>query len=444
MAQRRRKGTGSLYEITDWTGNRKWRAEEGITDAQGKKVRVTGTGQSPEEAWQRLALNKAKRMSGLHTLHIQHEQQKRTYTPKDRKRHETPRKYWHFAEYARHWNLTREITARTRRNDADILEKYILPAIGPTPLEKLTRNKVFESWAKIEEATRDTHANRQRAYSIWRAAMNKAEKQGLIQRNFLTDIDAPRAKAGIPVETMGLMIKKTLALNGYLTRTDKTTGKARKDTMKMYWARLMLAQQGLRPTEALGLTWDKVQLTKGTRNSPPHIVVSQILEYSAETQQWEIRPGTKTRNTRIVALNNDTLEALKAWKKEQDKLRKKNTWKTGQDDGATRSNLVLTHDDGSPISYWTDNDKFKALLREQQENVKDNAKKYVFSIGKLRAVSATIVLDAGASPLLVAKTWGHSLEVQQQYYYSGQLQAQVPELAKAHGQFGIQHVKETE
>ncbi len=156
------------------------------------------------------------------------------------------------------------------------------------------------------------------------------------------------------------------------------------DEMGPLWR--FIATTGCRRGEALGLSWDDVDLEAGT---------------ATITRQRTIAGGTvvegapKTRaGARTVALDGDTIEALRAHRAGQnaERLKLGAGWPT--------HGLVFTHADGTPLWPQTVTARFKALA--------ESLGLPTIGVHGLRHSAATWMISSGVNPRVVQQRLGHS------------------------------------
>lgn len=432
--QRRKKGTGSLFQHVDPTNGRiRWKFEMDMPDGSGK---VTGTGDTAEEAVLRQARNRERRLAAQgQTTPLQRAPKAEPRKPRKRSPRANPKSTWYVSEYLEWWSNSRNVQEYTRRKDYRMLEMYVLDTLGHLTLKELTTGKIRNWWRGVELDNPDKPGLKRNLFKVMNTALNKAVKEEVIKPNPMFVLDKPRiSDVGIEPETMLIMIDKTRALNGWLSRMNPKTDIRYYDEEcgKAYWVRLCLAMHGLRPSEALGLTWDAVHLGEDRKKRPDRIEVKQVL--SRKDGALCIKDSTKTGKNRLVVLRKFLVTLLREWMREQRKMARSEEWKPLEG----LENLVITRPDGRPYNQNEDQQMFQDLLVKQQMRITDESKRLIFPVGKLRHVAATMNLDAGLDPLQVANAWGHSLETQQRYYYSPILKAQVRELTKNDGLFGIE------
>lgn len=182
----------------------------------------------------------------------------------------------------------------------------------------------------------------------------------------------------------------------------------------MYWARIMIALNGLRPGEARGLTWESVKNLNNKRGTPLIIVQSQLGYTNGELK---LIPATKTGIPRTVVLNAAAVEALKAWKKIQTGYKRRTTWKPreGMED------LIFTNDTGKPLRQQDDDAQWNALLEQAQKNYKT---KITWTMLYNRHIAVSLMRDAGIPASLVAAIMGHTIAVEDEHYYQSQISEQ--------------------
>ena len=156
--------------------------------------------------------------------------------------------------------------------------------------------------------------------------------------------------------------------------------------VKYRMALLIGLHTGMRETEIMGLTWDKVNFKEKT------IFVDRKLINRNNEKVFET-PKSKS-SIRTIRLGETLIKALKTEKERQEKLKKEYyEFYNKQDD------FVCCNDLGVPMSQ-------SSLIRQCRELKKRTGIDFNFHL--LRHTHATLLIEAGANPVEVSKRLGHS------------------------------------
>jgi integrase len=201
-------------------------------------------------------------------------------------------------------------------------------------------------------------------HAVLRSALKQAVRWHLILANTADAVDLPRQnrrRVGVlSVEQARTFIK---AITGH-----------------PYEALFALAMTtGMRPSEYLALTWNDVDLSRGT------VSVSHTLEW--QKGGWEFADTKRSRSRRVVKLQGWVIALLR------DRM--------SREGGGCGDDLVFRAKRGGPIrgSHFVRR-YFKPLLKAAQL---PNIRLY-----DLRHTAATISLAAGVSPKIISEQLGHA------------------------------------
>ena len=167
------------------------------------------------------------------------------------------------------------------------IERDLVPALGSTRLSKLTVLNVDRFYDSLTERGLAPATVRQ-AHAILRAALNQAERWGLVGRNVAKLASPPRQPQREQLPPTKDEVKALLAA---ATAEDPTFG---------VYVRLVAAT-GMRRAEACGLKWGDFESQATTIN----IRRSHVAVPGTRADQ-----ATKTRSTRVVRLDPTTVEML--------------------------------------------------------------------------------------------------------------------------------------
>lgn len=239
-------GAGTLIQIQSPYGLR-WRAVSTI-EIGGKSVRVSGEGVTPSQAYQRRAKNIERRHRATDTGGGE--------VVKGRKTPELTARTM-FRKWLEEIDADPDLAPEAKKQYRNNLELHVIPEIGDkaaAALDKVMMRDLFSTTLPTKAynpkapekrlgpgVLRNIHKNTKRALT-W------AVSEGLISTNPMTTVKAPktqRARVSIDADTPRRILT-------YL-----------EDHSVQEELRWLLAFMGLRQSEALGLTWDKVDRFAG-------------------------------------------------------------------------------------------------------------------------------------------------------------------------------------
>ena len=267
------------YTLKDGSKRFQLQAYLGTDPATGKRVRVTRRGFLTEREalleYSRLMLEQEE--SGL---------------AKDK-----PMLYKDLYEF---WLSSYRLTVKesTLKKTMDVFRLHILPAIGHMYVPKIGIKEAQDATVKWSESLKDYRMIKSYASAV----MKEGKRIGIIKDNPFDLVKMPK-KQEDPHEEKPLNFYDKEELLQFL--------EAVKDEGTR-WAMFfhLLAYTGMRKGEALALTWEDVNLSAGT------ITISKTLTLGAENQLIIQIPKTPT-GKRTISIDSATVEALRAWKKEQ-------------------------------------------------------------------------------------------------------------------------------
>lgn len=266
------------------------------------------------------------------------------------------------AEYLPQWlEGSMDANERTREGYRRLVNRYVLTdSIAATPLPRLTTLALETLYKKLSQ--RLSPRSVRMVHGVLRAALKKAERDRLIVRNPTTGVQ------GLPRQTRREMLALDQVQLDRLLATSEATG----NRHHALWC--VLAKGGLRPSEALRLTWADV----GTN--------------------WVVVRGeTKTAGSRrTVTLPASTMTAP-AWHRTQQEAEKIAAGSVYRDQGR-----VFASQTGGPLDLKNVTARhFKPLLNAYYPL--PNIRVY-----DLRHTHASILLAAGAQVHVVSKRLGHA------------------------------------
>lgn len=257
-----------------------------------------------------------------------------------------------------------------------MIQGYIIPLLGDTPLQKLTPQQLQGYYATLMR-DRQLHSNTVRKHhDLLNAAPKTAVRQGVLLRNPAQQVEAPRyQKPDIrfytPEELQALL---------ELCRGDRVEVLVK-----------LAALLGLRREEILGLTWDCVDFDRRL------ITIRQVRTAAGRTVV-DKQPKTPTSQRKLY-IPDDLEEVLRReWDRQQHyrALLGEDYDRTGEE----RGGYVFVHEDGRPVRPNYASDLFTAFIRK-------NGLPYITLHG-LRHSFASIANAKGIPIYDIGKALGHS------------------------------------
>jgi integrase len=260
--------------------------------------------------------------------------------------------------------LTHESYERACRN-------HLIPLLGNVPLQRLTPAQVNTAYATL--LGRLAPGTVRQVHAVLHRALEAAVRWGYVVRNVADAADppTPTRKRELRTWTAEELTRFLVAAEGHRLRP-------------MF---VVLASSGARRGEALGCRWEDLDLDAG---------------------RWQIRrarvPGARTvvesepktaAGRRVVALDPATVRVLQTWRKRQ--LEERMAWGPAWTD----SGYLFTREDGIPLTPRQASDAFSALAKRAEVP-------RIGGIHALRHTWATLALQAGVHPKVVAERLGHS------------------------------------
>lgn len=300
-------------------------------------------------------------------------------------------KSWSDTWLAAHATRVRPSTYTT---DAGAVRKWIVPTIGPKRLDTLTPGDMRAVHVAIRKAGRSSTTARQ-AHWVLIGMLKAALLEGhRVPPNVLL-VHAPTRAASdrdaIPLDDAKRILQEAAKGNG-----------AR-------WVMALL--QGMRQAEVLGLTWDAVDLDKGTVDISWQLQSLPYLDRKAGT--FRVPDGHEARHLthayhltrpktnsgqRIIPLVPWTVAALRAWREDG---WTDNPWGllwTGIDDRWGDARV-------KPLRGTVDRDAWTDL----QERAKvRHASGRLYTLHEARHTTATLLLELGVDPKTIEAIMGHS------------------------------------
>src|SRR5262249_25234400 len=198
--------------------------------------------------------------------------------------------------------VTTEISPKSHERYSEIVENFIVPALGNLPIVKLAPSHIQEAYNRwATSGRRDgkkgglSPLTRRYIHSIVRSALGRAVEQQLLARN-PTDTCRKRLPK---VERRG-MTTLTAEQSACLLEAIKQTS--------AYWPTLIALSTGMRRGEILALRWKNVDLDRGA---------VRVVESLEQTKTGLRFKAPKTEKTRAITLPAFSVEELRRLKRQQ-------------------------------------------------------------------------------------------------------------------------------
>ena len=269
------------------------------------------------------------------------------------------------------------------------IENHIKPELGNTKLKDLNQTNVqlfISSLSRQDPVTGEPKVSAKTVkniHGILKGSLGMAVKHKLIRENPAIDIELPR------IEKKEMIV---LTKEEFLRFREAIKGD---EYEKLF---LLIAYTGMRHGEALGLTWDCIDIENGI------IEINGQLDQT-EAGEWTV-VETKTEKKRKACVGEDGIEILKRIDSEQRKNRLKSgsLWQGWKDINERGKAFIFTHETGEHFSERTVLKHFKAAL--QKADLPEE--KLDMRVHDLRHTNASFCLQNGLSIKYVQKALGHS------------------------------------
>jgi integrase len=255
------------------------------------------------------------------------------------------------------------LRAKSFKDYEGLLRRYVRPRLGPRALGSISALDIQTLYRDLQARSLSARSIRY-THAVLRSAMKQAIRWNFILANPADSVDLPRQERRqigvLTVEQARTFIRAIAGHQyGHLFAVALTTG--------------------MRPSEYLGLTWNDLDLDRGT------VSVSHTLEW--RKGGWQLAETKRSRSRRVVK--------LQAWVVALLRQRVPQELETRED------LLVFRARHGGPIreSRFV-HDHFKPLLR--------SAELPAIRLYDLRHTAATISLIAGVSPKIISEQLGHA------------------------------------
>jgi integrase len=279
------------------------------------------------------------------------------------------------AQYVPAWLGTIKPTVRLRtwKCYAQLMNRHAIPALGATPLAKLSAQQVQRLYGmKLEEGLSGTTVHH--LHAVLHRALAQAERLGLVARNVSELVEVPRMAEHEMRVLDSEQVRRLLDV-------------ARGERLEALY--VLAVSTGMRQGELLALRWEDVDLDRRT------VHVRATLQRTKEHGYTLAAPKTK-RSRRQISLTGVARDALRAHRarQAQERLAAGPAWQGTHD-------LVFADAAGGPLSgiQVTRAAFYPLLKRAGLPRVRFH---------DLRHTAATLLLGRGVNPKVVSEMLGHA------------------------------------
>jgi integrase len=279
-----------------------------------------------------------------------------------------------------HQTVQSEVSPKTHERYGEIVNNYLIPALGNLPLAKLAPINIqhaYNGWATGGRQDGKpgglSPRSRRHIHRILKSALSRAVEQQLLARN-----PAEAFKKRLPKVPLRGMTTLTTDQSARLLHAIKHT--------RSYWPILLALSTGMRRGEILALRWKNVDLDG-------HVL--RVVESLEQTKTGIRFKSPKTDRTRAVTLPIFSVEELRRLKRKQaEELLMLGIRQTGE-------TLVCARADGEPLQPQSLTHQFTRLIKR----IKDMPR---VRLHDLRHSHATQLLAAGVHPKIAQERLGHA------------------------------------
>lgn len=281
----------------------------------------------------------------------------------------------------------RKLRPMTWKTNAGCVRKWIIPTIGNRRLDALAANDI----RAVQDAQRDAGlkpSSYLRTHAVLIKMLRAAEGEGHVIPKWAFSADRPTANESDRKEITAADAMALLRAAGQLPDGSR-------------W--LVGVMLGLRQSEALGLTWDRVDLDRGVADVSTQLQslpwedrakgIPRVPDGFNHRQVWKsyhlVRPKTKA-GIRVVPLVPPVVAALQAWRPLAP---------------ANPAGLIWPRPDGTPRSAKLDNEQWRAV--QDVAGIKHPSGRY-YTTHELRHTNATLLMRAGVDPKVRQAILGHA------------------------------------
>lgn len=264
----------------------------------------------------------------------------------------------------------------TYEHYAAYTKNYIIPGIGRWKVSKLDGDIVESFIDELKDNEDIAQRTKKHIFRILSSALKKGKRYG-IKDGIMDDIEAPRVEK-TEIEYWSLEE----------TRSFLQSLNSKNHSIPFYIA----LATGMRRGEIMGLRWSRVNFDNQTISVTHQLKQDEDKEGNIE---WVLSPQLKTKTSyRTIKIDDDTMDLIKAHKKQQEK----DKMKVGPDYG--NKDMVCATSIGGYM-------KPTYLRTVFNRTIKYSGVKRI-SFHGLRHTHATLLLSDGVHPKIVQERLGHT------------------------------------
>ncbi|QHC59615.1 tyrosine-type recombinase/integrase [Rathayibacter sp. VKM Ac-2760] len=293
------------------------------------------------------------------------------------------------ASFGLEWLDSLRLAPSTVAGYRRLFRLYIEPQLGTSKLDKITPSRLSRHYAELARsggaAGGPISANTiRKAHVILGSILDAAIDDGLLASNPARRTRLVKAPTGKQVREQApeMVTWSAEQLKRYLEWDRDVYG----DEHFTYW--LVLAQTGMRRSEALALKWADVDQARNRIS----------IRRAADTINIGTVKSTKSGSARVVDVDSSVTDALRAWKGLRGSISL---------DLARGDAFIFGNDSGDVINPNRATMRWSVRVAAARRRLGDEALP-VMGLHGLRHTHATLLLGAGIHPKVVQERLGHS------------------------------------
>lgn len=293
-------------------------------------------------------------------------------------------------DYADQWVASLKLADSTLKGYRKVIRNHIQPQLGDIRIDRITATRIGRHYRQLERYGRADEYGRglplspntvNKVHVILTSILDAAIEDGHItvnQAKKKRTVAAPTSK-DIKAHKPEIVTWTGEQLDTFLCWDRDVL----RDELYPLWR--LMAWTGMRRSEALALRWTDVN-TNTERIS---------IRRAVNTQDWSRTKSTKTRSSRVIDVDRETLAVLGSYKKKRSEiafgLAKADAYVFGDDEGNLRSPDAMT-------SRWSRRLDWIGDVHPEVARV---------TLKGLRHTHATLLLEAGEHAKVVQERLGH-------------------------------------